>query len=148
MFPCATHSNYVLETSWHHRGERYVDAWVTQQGRYGTAGVWCFRVECTVITGMDLSYWITPSASNVTWTKWSNLSSCPAGKVMGWHFSRTPFLSQFASHRTSLIKCSPYTALASIFTTLYPIEHWRRTSLIARSDRMTHLRKPWCSYAW
>ena len=46
------------------------------------------------------------------------------------------------------IKCSPYTDIASILTVLYPSKYGRWTSLVARNGHMTHLHKPWCSYAW
>ena len=38
-----------------------------------------------------------------------------------------PFLPQSASHRTSVDKYSPYTALSSVLTVLYPVEHRRGT---------------------
>ena len=89
----------------------------------GIAGVWSVGVECNVMAGTDLSCWIAQSMSNVTWARWSNLRSCPTSKVMSWHFSRkTPFLSQYASRRTSLDQMQSIHCPGQ--QTHRPVPHW------------------------
>ena len=112
----------------------------------------CYSLEWNAQSwqGWIFSCWIAHATSNVRWTRWYNLRSCPTPKVMGWHFSRTaPFLSQSASHKTSLdqmqIRILPWSAY-TLFCTPSNIGAGPQGS----PDKVTWplSRKPCCSSAW
>ena len=77
--------------------------------------------------------WIADSMPNITWMRWSNLTSCPVFKVIDWLFSRKmPSHTPPTSHRT----CP-----------LSPIDHpWDHIDHQIRShDPLPQL---WHRYAW